>query len=59
MPIGQWSKPILQSRWGPYGKDSSDIEYIYCILDVELYSDVKWPYNDGSNPEEWTNDTNF
>lgn len=59
VPVGEWSKPVLWSRWGSYGRDSSNIEYIYCALPEELSPEDPWPYNDGSNPEDWTNDENF
>ena len=52
--LGNWSTPVLWSRWGANGQDSANIEYIYCALDSEY-----WPYDDERNPEKWVLDDNF
>lgn len=57
-PLGEWSTPVLWSRWGSVGRDSSDIEYIYCAVNLEENSQV-WPFTDTDDrsPNSWNPNT--
>lgn len=57
-PLGEWSTPVLWSRWGSVGRDSSDIEYIYCAINLDNEQE-NWPFadNDDKSPNSWDPNT--